>query len=171
MKNISLFFLSQAIGIIGGADGNNATALTNNIFLQSNILYVIRLLGGALILSGLFLLVFKKDVKKNCSLKTSGTALAVSTVLSLGLYCARTFAFCFIMTHPRKHPISLPVSIILGVLCLIALILLLRIYFKIRTEKPSVKGVIIDILFATTYVFPLFSIYQFLHHIISGWIR
>lgn len=170
MKNSYLIFLAQAIGIIGGADGDNAISVTNSIILLNNSLHILKLIGGALILCGLFCLIFNKTVKENCTLKTSGISLAISAVTALGLYCATTFALCFVMTHPSKHPIALPASIIIGILCLIALILLLRIYCKQRKEKPSAKGIVIDILFAVIYIIPLFSVYQSLHNIISVWI-
>lgn len=166
-----VFYTAQngSVGIIGGADGPTAIYLTSTLLFNKHS--VVWLYGVAFIISSLFCLIFEKTLKKSCSIKTSGISLSISAIISLGIYCFFCFISCFIMTHPNKHPIIFPTSIILGILSFVALIILINFYVKARKEKPSVKGIIIDILFVITFLVPFFITYLELHSTVSDLLR
>lgn len=106
---------------------------------------------------GIIGLIFNTYLAKICTLKTTVTALAISSVISLGIWCCMSYISCFFLTAPDKHPVRYPASVILGGICFIVFCVLVCFYVKFRKINRTVKGVIVDILLTIIYL-PMFVV-------------
>lgn len=133
-----------SIGIIGGADGPAAIYLTYRL-LDGRLLLIL-ILGITLFLCGGFCLIFKRTVINNCRLKTTALSLIISFFGASGLVCFFIWYSIVAFIEMSKHPISYPLSIIGGILSLVAFIITIILYIKVRKENFKIKGIVIDIL-------------------------
>lgn len=156
---------NETVGIIGGADGPTVIMIAGTFW--EGVLPTLITFSLSTVLCGLFCLLFSKAVKEHCTLKTSGMALSLSVCASLLFYSFLLFASCFIMTSPDKHPVTLPLSIVVGVVAVVAFAFLFAFYVKLRTERPSTKGVLIDILLFLSYLLPFFFVFDFVRNLIA----
>ena len=156
----------DSIGIIGGADNLTTLFLTYRFALEDVSFFLF--LGLSLFVGGLFCLVFSKTVLANCTLKTTALSLGISLVGATGFYCFITWLTIIAFHNCIKlHPIRYPASIIIGLLSLVAFILLIVIYCKLRKRIFSVKGLVIDIL-TCILVLPFFlQLGYFIHGYLS----
>ena len=149
------------IGIIGGSDLPTANFLIGKIL--SNAYGLLILFGLPTAVCSLFSLIFSRTVKKCCCFSTTATALGLSACASLGAYSLFTFASCFFLNTPSKHPIAFPASIGCGMIALIGLILLMVLYRKLRGKKKSALGVFFDVAFSLMYMPAFFLLYNILN--------
>ena len=140
----------DTVGIIGCADRPTVNLRIREIL--NNAYSLLIAFGFPTAFFGLFVLIFSNAVKKNCTIPTTSTALALSACASLGICSLLIFASCFIMTNPSKHPIAFPSSICVGMAALLGFILLMALYRKLRSKKPSSFGVCLDAVFSLMYM-------------------
>ena len=155
-----------SVGIIGGADGPTAQFLTMQ--LLSRWPGCLAFLSAALVLSGLFCLIFSKTVTHVCSVKTSAVALGLSATGGAGLY---SFFLWLVMTafhETGKHPIAYPVSVAGGLLCLMGFVALLVLYFRERKQKWCWGGIAIDVATAVIYLPPFLCAASCVHQMLGG---
>lgn len=157
-----------SVGIIGGADGPTAIYITSHLLGGRLILTLI--LGLTLFLCGGFCLVFKRTVTNNCKLKTTVLSLIMSFFGSSGLSCFFIWYSIVAFHEMPKHPISYPLSIIGGIFSLVAFIITIILYIKVRKENFKIKGIVVDII-TSIITFPTFflvcaEIYNLLQQII-----
>lgn len=156
---------SEAIGIIGGADGPTAIFITSRIFFGS-FLGVLITLGIPLVLISLFCLIFPSFVQKNCCLKTTAIALLLSATGGMGLNCVGAW-LGVAMESVKKHPIAYPASIIGGALCLVLFLALIVFYCIERAKNLKAAGIVFDVLTSVIYL-PFFFLAE---GVILEWIR
>ena len=155
-----------SVGIIGGADGPTAQFLT--LQLLSRWPGCLAFLSAALVLSGLFCLIFSKTVTQVCFVKTSAVALGLSAIGGAGLYC---FFLRLAMTafhETGKHPIAYPVSVAGGLLCLTGFVALLVLYFRERKQKWFWGGIAIDVATAVIYLPAFLCAASCVHQMLGG---
>lgn len=121
----------------------------------------------SLAITTFFYLLFPKTVKEHCKIKTTLTALSISSTVALGIICFGVWAVLAAFGEMSRHPIQHGVSVVLGIFCFFLCIILIALYFKIRLQKWSVKGFIIDILTGLTYLPTFFFSFEHLYKIIS----
>ena len=83
---------------------------------------------------------------KSITWKTSITALVISFWGTAGLECLFIWFGVVAFPHVERHPISYSMSIVGGLASLIAFILSLCVYSKIRKGNWTIKGVLADVL-------------------------
>lgn len=148
-------------GIVGGADGPTYWFILSRLYDGWPIALI--LLGISVVISSGFCLLFSKTVNKHCNIKTSAISLGLSGVGAAGLVCA-LWCFAIVMFDgSSKFPIEYPVSISLGVLCFLAFILLIGLYFMVRGKNWSIIGVIIDVLTSIVYLPAFFWIISYVY--------
>ena len=157
-----------SIGIIGGADGPTAIYVTSQL-LGGSLLFAL-ILGLTLLLCGGFCLIFKRTVTDVCKLKTTALSLIISFFGASGLSCFFIWYSIVAFHEMSKHPISYPLSIIGGILSLVAFIITIILYIKVRKENFKIKGIVVDII-TSIITFPTFflvcaEIYNLLQQII-----
>lgn len=155
-----------SVGIIGGADGPTAQFLTMQ--LLSRWPGCLAFLSAALVLSGLFCLIFSKTVTHVCSVKTSAVALGLSATGGAGLYCFFLWLAMTAFHETGKHPIAYPVSVAGGLLCLAGFVALLVLYFRERKQKWSWGGLAIDVATAVTYLPAFLCAVSCVHEMLGG---
>lgn len=157
-----------SIGIIGGADGPTAIYVTSQL-LGGSLLFAL-ILVLTLLLCGGFCLIFKRTVTDVCKLKTTALSLIISFFGASGLSCFFIWYSIVAFHEMSKHPISYPLSIIGGILSLVAFIITIILYIKVRKENFKIKGIVVDII-TSIITFPTFflvcaEIYNLLQQII-----
>lgn len=130
-----------SVGIIGGADMPTVFFITGIVLKRWPLCLI--LLGIALIITGLFSLVFSKTLREHCTPKMSALILASSAVGGLG-----EVSILMWLQSPNPKPIS---AIIVSVIALIAFIALVAWYCKERKAEWSWKGALIDLLTCMLY--------------------
>lgn len=155
-----------SVGIIGGADGPTAQFLTMQ--LLSRWPGCLAFLSAALVLTGLFCLIFSKTVTQVCFVKTSAVALGLSAIGGAGLYCFFLWLAMAAFHETGKHPIAYPVSVAGGVLCLMGFLGLLVLYFRERKQKWCWGGIVIDVATSILYLPTFFSLVSALHEMLGG---
>lgn len=148
-------------GIIGGMDGPTYWFILSRLYDGWPIAFI--LLGISVVISSGFCLLFSKTVNKHCNIKTSAISLSLSGVGATGLVCA---FWCFAigaLGGVSKHPIEFPVTMLFGVLCFLAFILLIGLYFMVRGKNWSIIGVIIDVLTSIVYLPAFFWIISYVY--------
>ena len=151
-----------AVGIIGGADGPTAKFITASVF--KNLFLVLKYLGGALILTGIFALLFENTVKNNSTVKTALLSFGLSGLTAAGLGCLFNVLFIVFFSHPDKHPYEYPLSIAVGLICLAVFTVILCLYIKERMKIRKFKGIIIDICLFSVWLTPLLLLIDYLHN-------
>lgn len=139
--------------------------------LFNELMFVVGIFGVPVIISALFCLFFGKSVSKHCTVKTSIISLALSMISGLGLCCFFIYFCCVAFDDLQQYPIEYPASVIGTLLCLALFIIVFCFYVKCRKENVSVKGVVIDVLFALLFVIPFFFASGVGYNIISKMIR
>ncbi len=154
------------VGIIGGADRPTANWYLRKMLNQPHGLLVLFGAVGALV--SFLTLVFSRTVKKHCVFSTTATALGLSASASLGAYSLFSFASCFFLTTPSKHPILLTASVCVGLLALVGFILLMALYFRLRAKTPSLPGVFCDVTFSLLCMPACFWLCNIIYNLLSG---
>ena len=110
-----------------------------------------------------YYLIGKFLLKNNFSLPTflSSTALALSS--TIGAHCFLIFGF----SNPKNNPLSYQSSVAGMILCSIAFIVLLCLYIIKRMFRPSVAGIITDVLFAISMIIPIANCFAIAYELIS----
>ena len=98
-----------------------------------------------------------KKFVKMFTLKTIIIDIALSFVGAEGLACAINFAVCAAFSRPGEHPYYLPFQYILGLFLLGVFVWLIYVYVKLRKQRPSVLGVIIDVVLSLVLFILLFK--------------
>ena len=127
------------IGIIGAADLSVTFRVISSDYLPSIII------GLTIVLCAAFCLIFSKTVMNNCTLKTTAVSLGISFAGASGLYCFITWYSIVAFHEMSRHPIRFPASRIVGLLSFAAFVFLIVLYCRLRKQKFSVKGLLIDV--------------------------
>ncbi len=150
--------------IIGGA-GAPTYRFVISRFL-SGWWFCLMLFGTALIVTGVFCLIFAKTVKTHGTIQTSAIALSLSAGGALGLLYVLVWYEIVVFGEMSRHPIEYPFSIVLGLIYLLAFAALIIWYVKRRKGRWSVKGVAMDIgtvlLYLPAFWWLFFRVYQWL---------
>ena len=155
-----------SIGLIGAAD-NPPSYLFALYTMYDGLPLVIFVLGITLFVSSGFCLLFSKTIKTYCNSKSSAISLGLSAAGVLGLICAFMWFTIVTFHEMEKYPIAYPVSILLGILCAVAFVVLLVLYFEVRRMNWSIKGFIIDVLTGIVYLPAFFFVFAYLSEIVS----
>lgn len=153
--------------------------VVNGLFTDVNLSFIqkntVKNLGNALLsfgcltaFWGLLGLVFNKKLTKWCSLQTILIALGLAVVVSLGLYSGLSLFSCYLDSSPSRHPIRYPASGALGCLSLAGFVGLFCLYCKVRTKKPSVPGVILEVVMSLSYWVPFLYLWVIADNILSN---
>ena len=138
------------IGVIGGAD--TPTAIHVAYVVMDGWPVLALWLGVPLILTSLFTAIFKKTTENCLTIKTSVTAILISALCAVTVYCAGTVYKLIKFNSIDARPVAFPCCLVAGIIAIVGLIVLLALYiFKFRKAKPSAKGVIIDLLTVAVY--------------------
>lgn len=154
-----------ANGIIGGASGPTYQLI---VLRRLNGWPVCLMAAGvALTVTALFCFLFPKTVKKNCSVKTSVIAAAISAVGAGGISCFLEWFGIVAFHAAAQYPVAYPASVAGGVACFGIMILLLVGYCSAREGRWSLKGLAIDVFTSILYL-PVFLFgFSFLYNVIS----
>ena len=156
-----------SIGIIGGADAPTLLFLLR--YSDGHLLFAL-ILGLTLFLCGGFCLVFKRTVTNNCRLKTTALSLIISFFGASGLSCFFIWYSIVAFLEMSMHPIAYPLSIIGGIFSLVAFIITIILYIKVRKENFKIKGIVVDIITSIitlpTFFLVCTEIYNLLQQII-----
>lgn len=155
-----------SIGLIGAAD-NPPSYWFALYAMFDGLPLVLVILGITLFISSAFCLLLSKMVKVHCDIKTFAISLGLSGIGTLGLICAFSWLTMVSFDEMAKHPIEYPVSVLLGILCTIAFVILLVLYFKVRRMNWSMKGFVIDVLTGIVYLPTFFCVFAYLYQIIA----
>lgn len=137
---VKLVTISQngGFGIIGGADLPTLRIILSDYWPSIVI-------GLILVACSAFCLVFSKTVMNNCTLKTTAVSLGISFAGMSGLYCFLQWYSIVVFHEMSRHPIRFPSSIVIGLLSFAALVFLIVLYFRLRKQTFSIKGILIDV--------------------------
>ncbi len=135
-----------------GVSQTPSSLYMERVFGSEMICFV--LFGAALVLCGLFCLLFSKTVSSCCTLKTTALSLALSAVGAMGMICVLLWYVTTAFGEASQHPIAYPSSLIGGVICLAAFALLLVAYVAARKPRFSFKGVAVDVAAAVLFLPP-----------------
>lgn len=119
------------------------------------------LLGAAMMLTSLPAVFFINAFQRSCSIKTAAITLCLSIVGRLGLTCAFYLLMIGSLSSPSKHPVGYPLSTTAGALSLVTFILLVCVYFSVRSKKPSILGFVYDVI--ASIVFTCFFLYFYFY--------
>lgn len=133
--------------------------------VENGLWCILAHLGGAIVLSSVFALIFRKTVENNCTLRSSLLALALSAIGSAGLVCA-LLAGTTIYRDLAYYPYAHPTAIGAGVICMFAGFVLLGVYFVRWSQKGTWKGLLIDSLLTVVY-FPAFF---WIWNVLANWL-
>ena len=158
LQNFS--FQNSAVGIIGGADRPSYEFVVFGILKGWPFVEI--LFGITLIVCALFCLIFSKTVINNCTIKTSALSFGTSAIGAAGLVCVSLWFSIVSFGEMSKHPIEYFGSMFVGILCFLAFVVLIALYFKARKTNWSVKGLIIDILTSIIYLPTFFFTFLYL---------
>lgn len=136
------------IGIIGGVDMPTLMYVAS-IWLNRWPLCLI-LLGIALLITGIFGLVFSQTIREHCTVKTSVISVALSAVGGLGLASALIW-YSIVAFGKMARPDMYQPSIAVSVIAAIAFVALVAWYCKERKAHWSWKGALIDLLTCVVY--------------------
>ena len=134
------------------------------------VTFTMQVSGGVTAFTGLIGLIFNKKMVQHCNLKTTGLALGISAMGSLGIHCALSFLSCYFLTNPYRHPIRHSASVCIGMIGLGAFLALVYLYYRIRQENASVSGVVLDVVLGLIHCVPFYFVYVTLDNLISGMI-
>lgn len=113
-------------------------------------------LGVVMMITALVCLIFRGTITVHCSIPTTLVSLGLSAVGALGLFCAFTWYSIASFHEMSRYPIRYPVSIVLGLGCVAAFVGLIVGYIRLRSRRPSIKGVLLDVvtvcLYATVFL-------------------
>ena len=123
--------------------------------------------GGVTALWGGIGWLFQKKIGSHCRIETSGIALGISAVVSLGVHCVMSFLSCYFLTNPARHPIRHPASILLGTVCFALFAALVYWYTKLRKKNASAVGVALDIGLGVLYLPAFYFIWVVIDNTIS----
>lgn len=148
-----LYYIGYSVGYIaGGIDFPNYTDMMFNHLYGLWAFFVH--LGGAIILSSGFALIFHKMVATACRIVTSVLSLALSVFGASGLvFCLLTLSTSG--TEYMHYPHANPTFFVCGLLCLFLCITLLGAYFYHRCKQMSYRGFLFETLITIIY-FPAF---------------
>lgn len=154
-----------ASSIIGGAD------MPSYLFMLFSVLdglpLILVLFGIGAIISATFCLVFSKTVKNHCHLTTSAISLSLSACGGLGLVCALVWFSIVTFGETRRYPMEYPASMALGASALVVFLGLIALYFKVRLEKWSAKGLLLDVGMSILYLPGFFFAFTYLYEKLS----
>lgn len=156
-----------SVGIIGGADGPTLNYLMFRLRYLTPIGLTAISLGGALIIAGVFCLLFSNTVGANCSIKTSALSLGVSAMGGAGLCCFLAWLFIAGFGEMSRYPIKYPAIIIGGMVCLALFITLIALYCKQRKSFKSAKGFVIDLLTSILFLPTFFYLFNWVYTLIG----
>lgn len=148
-------------GIIGGMDGPTYWFILSHLYDGWPIAFILQ--GISVAISSGFCLLFSKTVNTYCNIRTSAISLGLSGVGALGVYCVFWWFAMAAFGEASRHPVEYPVSIALGMLCFLAFMLLIGLYFMVRRKSWSIVGVIVDVLTSILYLPSFFMIISFIH--------
>ncbi len=144
---------NATVGIIGGPDLPTYQLL---LFRYADGLFLTCTAWGiALLLTGLFCLLFGKTVAASCTVKTTAIALGLSATGAAGLHCALEIIAMSAFGEQASYPIRFPFFLSGGFLCLCCFGGLLAWYFDAK-KSQSAKGILIDVITAIVYTPALF---------------
>lgn len=98
--------------------------------------------------------------------KTSLTAAGLSASGSAGLFCLLTVLFAG-LGPIGAHPLEVGVGFCGGILMLFASIALLYLYIIQRMQRPSVWGILLDILLLLVLFVPFFLLWGVIEALLS----
>ena len=87
-----------------------------------------------------------KSIFRHCTLKTIAMSLVISFWLAVDLTCFLVWFSIVTFQAMSESPISYPTSIVGGLVSLVAFLLSVFFYVKMRQTNFSVKGVVMDAL-------------------------
>ena len=129
--------------------------------------FAIRVFGGVTAICGMLGWIFHKKATKWLSLPTSLLAVGISIVVSLGIHSGISLLSCFFLSNPSRHPIRFPGSACLAMVCFAGFVALMDAYFKVRSKKKSIPGVVLDVLLGLIYCLPFYFVWVATDNIIS----
>lgn len=156
---------TSSVGIIGGADSETLRLISVRVF--HNIDLTLQMFGGAFVIIGLVSFFLGDRLHFHCTIASTILAFGISATFSFCVCCGLSFASCFLLTTPDKHPIRLPLSLILGVIGAGFFILLIDRYIKQRKINKSVWGMAADIGMILLYVIPFVMLFSSIESVLS----
>ena len=159
---VKLVTISQngGFGIIGGADLPTLRIILSDYWPSIVI-------GLILVACSAFCLVFSKTVMNNCTLKTTAVSLGISFAGMSGLYCFLQWYSIVVFHEMSRHPIRFPSSIVIGLLSFAALVFLIVLYFRLRKQTFSIKGILIDVATSLIAFLPFSIIITIIFNFVS----
>ena len=133
---------SGSIGIIGAADSDILLSFAIGVFISS-WQFVALLFGVALILTSLFTAIFKKTTENCLTIKTSLTAVIVSALCAVTVYCAGTVYKLIKFNAIDARPVAFPCCLVAGIIAIVGLIVLLALYISSPAnsmDAPIIAG-------------------------------
>ena len=108
---------------------------------------------------GLLGFILRKKLVQWCNWKTILIAVGLAVVVSMGIWSGLSLLSCYFLTSPSRYPIRFPASGALGTLCLGGFVGLFCLYCKVRKQKPSVPGVILEVVMSISYWLPFLCLW------------
>ena len=116
---------------------------------------------------GLLGFAFRKKLVQWCNWKTILIALGLAMIVSMGIWSALSLLSCYFLTSPSRYPIRYPASGALATLCLGGFVGVFCLYCKVRKQKPSVPGVILEVVMSISYWLPFLYLWAVVDSFLS----
>ncbi len=111
--------------------------------------------GFAILLNGLFVVIFPKFTENVCRVSTTLISIALSTLGALVLISLFNLYVYVVFNESKLHPISYPVSFFATLLCFFACCILGLLYYYFRKKNYSLQGVAVDLITVGLYFIPM----------------
>lgn len=121
------------------------------------------LIGLGMLLSALTAFFGRKRIAETCTLKTTGLFLGILAALSLLLLNGFRLLAIYLMPELggfSEYPVTVIFGLIVIVVCVLALIVLLRMYVRERRAFEGKKGILWDLLQTVWYFVPLMMLWS-----------
>ena len=158
-----------AVSVIGGAGAPTYEFMIFTVL--DGWPFCLMLLGGCLLITGAFGLIFRKTAQVHMSVPTSLISIVLAAVGGVGAGCAFMLYVIGAFGEVSRHPVGYPGCLVVGALALIAAVVLVGAYFKLRKARMSVKGIVIDVVTCLVYVPSFFFLFAYAYEWISGSVR
>lgn len=155
-----------AVSVIGGAGAPTYEFVVFTVL--DGWPFCLMLLGGSLVITGAFGLIFRRTTQAHMSVGTTLVSMALAAVGGVGAWCALMLYVIAAFGEVSRHPVGHPGSLIVGTLALIGAAILVGAYWKLRRAKWSVKGIVIDVVTCLLYLPSFFFLFDYACEWVSG---
>ena len=139
-------------GIVGGADTPTYWRVMLDQFKMNGWPMCYILFGGAMLLTGVFRLIFPETVIKCCPRNTTMVTLGISAFAGSGLLFGLGMMIIAGFAGSDRHPIAGPVYMALTIISILGFMMLIYFYIFLRSVYKSRLGAFLDMVTVILYL-------------------